>query len=177
MDENLTTRRRTRRALRDDGRLVSDPNGLLNIVVSDTRLFVTDSGPTTSQGSIGAYTTSGATVNAMLIAGLNEPNGFVLSGSNLFVITHTGTGVAMIGQYTTAGATVNAALVPNVSPVGSGPTYRALRGDGKCRADHWLKRAHQHRRCARTELGGYCRIGRNGRAMGWAHASPIALIR
>ena len=36
-------------------------------------------------GTIGEYTTSGATVNAALISGLNGPFGLAVAGSNLFV--------------------------------------------------------------------------------------------
>ena len=36
-------------------------------------------------GTIGEYTTSGATVNASLITGLNDPDGIAVSGGNLFV--------------------------------------------------------------------------------------------
>ena len=59
-------------------------------------------------GTIGAYTTSGATVNAALISGLDLPFGIAVSGSDLFVANIDG---GTIGEYTTAGATVNAALI------------------------------------------------------------------
>src|ERR1700722_2179150 len=62
--------------------------------------------------TIGEYTTSGATVNAALISGLNIPEGIAVSGSDLFV-TNVQTG--MIGEYTTAGATVNAALISGLN--------------------------------------------------------------
>ncbi len=61
-----------------------------------------------SDNSIGEYATSGATVNAALVTGLNHPFGIAVSGTNLFV-SNNGNGT--IGEYTTAGATVNAALV------------------------------------------------------------------
>ena len=54
-----------------------------------------------TDGTIGAYTTSGATVNAALISGLHAPVGIAVSGSDLFVAN----GVT-IGAYTTSGATV-----------------------------------------------------------------------
>lgn len=59
-------------------------------------------------GTIGEYTTSGATVNPALISGLRGPVGIAVSGSDLFV-TNAANGT--IGKYTTAGATVNAALI------------------------------------------------------------------
>src|SRR5690242_5638041 len=63
-------------------------------------------------GTIGEYTTAGATVNPALISGLNVPVGIALSGSDLFVVNaESGT----IGQYTTAGATVNPALISGFS--------------------------------------------------------------
>jgi hypothetical protein len=52
-------------------------------------------------GTIGAYTTSGATVNAALISGLNFAVGVAVSGSDLFV-----SNAVTIGEYTTSGATV-----------------------------------------------------------------------
>ena len=60
-----------------------------------------------ASGTIGEYTTSGATVNASLVSGLGNPFGIAVSGSDLFVTSvHSG-----IGEYTTSGATVNASLV------------------------------------------------------------------
>jgi hypothetical protein len=72
-------------------------------------LFVT--GPLSN--TIGAYTTSGGTVNAALISGLNIPLGIAVVGSDLYV-TNFGDGTVAtgtIGEYTTSGATVNAALI------------------------------------------------------------------
>ncbi|HUA65398.1 MAG TPA: hypothetical protein VME24_06095 [Alphaproteobacteria bacterium] len=66
-------------------------------------LFVTEHG-----GTIGEYTTTGATVNASLISGLNQPFGIAISGNDLFVANPT---LDTIGEYTTAGATVNASLI------------------------------------------------------------------
>jgi len=67
-------------------------------------IFVTSEG----NGTIGEYTTSGATINAALISGLSNPAFFAVSGSNLFV-TNTASGT--IGEYTTSGATLNASLI------------------------------------------------------------------
>jgi hypothetical protein len=64
------------------------------------------------RGTIGEYTTAGATVNAALVLGLNGPKGLAVSGSNLFVASE---GSGTIGEYTTAGATVNAALVSGLN--------------------------------------------------------------
>jgi hypothetical protein len=86
--------------------------GPFGIVVSGSNLFVTNS----QAGTIGEYTTSGATVNASLVSGLNVPLGLAQSGSNLFV-AELGNGT--IGEYTTSGATVNASLITGLdSPFG-----------------------------------------------------------
>jgi hypothetical protein len=63
-------------------------------------------------GTIGKYTTAGATINAALITGLSVPLGVAVSGTDLFV-TNNGSGT--IGKYTTAGTTVNALLVTGLS--------------------------------------------------------------
>jgi hypothetical protein len=47
-------------------------------LLADT-LFVTNA----ASGTIGEYTTSGATVNASLISGLSDPVGIAVDGSNL----------------------------------------------------------------------------------------------
>lgn len=60
-------------------------------------------------GTIGEYTTSGATVNASLISGLSGPGSIAVSGSELFVVNPTPTNT--IGAYSTSGTTVNAALI------------------------------------------------------------------
>src|SRR6516164_2377267 len=59
-------------------------------------------------GTIGEYTTDGATVNPALISGLNHPRGIAVSGSDLFVANEV---AGTIGEYTTDGATVNPALI------------------------------------------------------------------
>jgi autotransporter-associated beta strand protein len=74
-------------------------------------LFVIDGNST-----IGVYTTSGATVNASLVSGLNTPAGIAVSGSNIYV-ANAGNGILPV--YTTSGATVNASLVSGLnSPFG-----------------------------------------------------------
>src|SRR5271154_5970011 len=72
------------------------------------QVFVANFGGNT----IGEYTTSGATVNASLISGLNSPGGIAVSGSDLFVVNASGT---TIGEYTTSGATVNASLISGLT--------------------------------------------------------------
>src|ERR1019366_6675872 len=67
-------------------------------------------------GTIGEYTTAGATVNASLVSGLDQPFGLAVSGGKIFAAV---LGPSTIGQYTTAGATVNASLVSGLSaPMG-----------------------------------------------------------
>jgi hypothetical protein len=59
-------------------------------------LFVT-TGP---EGTIGEYTTSGATVNAALVSGLTFPFGLALSDGKLFVVNAgAGPGNDTIGEY------------------------------------------------------------------------------
>jgi hypothetical protein len=57
---------------------LSEPAG---IAVSGSDLFVTNIfGGMIGTGTIGEYTTSGATVNATLISGLSDPAGIAISG-------------------------------------------------------------------------------------------------
>ena len=65
----------------------------------------------TDGNRIAEYTTSGATVNASLVTGLNAPSGIAVSGSDLFVVNNGSGGPGSVGEYTTSGATVNASLV------------------------------------------------------------------
>ncbi len=80
---------------------LDDPYG---IAVSGSDIFVTNEG----SGTVGEYTTSGATVNASLITGLDGPTGIAVSGSDIFVSNFDGD---TVGEYTTSGTTVNASLV------------------------------------------------------------------
>jgi DNA-binding beta-propeller fold protein YncE len=73
------------------------------------------------RGSVGEYTTAGATVNPTLISGLNRPQGIAVSGSDLFVVNEAN---GTIGKYTTAGATVNASLISGLN----GPQGIAVSG-------------------------------------------------
>src|SRR5579862_7182174 len=68
-------------------------------------------------GTVGAYTTDGAAINASLVPGLAEPDGIAASGSNLFVVNN---GSDSIGEYTTSGATVNASLIPSATLTSAG---------------------------------------------------------
>src|SRR5512133_3190165 len=71
-------------------------------------------------GTIGAYTTSGETVDPALVSGLSLPQGIAASGGNLFVTSfNLGSDTGRIGEYTTSGATVNPALITTVGgPLG-----------------------------------------------------------
>jgi hypothetical protein len=78
--------------------------------VSGSDLFVAN---LAGGGTIGEYTTSGATVNPALISGLSAPSGIALSGSDLFVVNGVLNGP--IGEYTTSGVTVNATLISGLN--------------------------------------------------------------
>jgi hypothetical protein len=75
---------------------------LLGLLSSSTAHTDTIVVPNFSAGTIGEYTTSGATVNAALISGLNAPEAIAASGSNLFVASIGNSGA--VGAYTTSGA-------------------------------------------------------------------------
>ena len=63
----------------------------------------------TGAGTIGEYdSTTGATINASLISGLNNPQSIAISGGDLFVLNQ---GSGSVGEYTTSGAVVNASLI------------------------------------------------------------------
>jgi hypothetical protein len=108
------------------------PDSLLRVVVvfaSSTTLWTT--APTArgqdifvtnyGSGTIGEYTTSGATVNASLVSGLYNPLGVAVSGSTLYVANYGAgqslTATGSIGEYTTSGTTVNASLISGLIPV------------------------------------------------------------
>src|SRR5438309_1061021 len=73
-----------------------DP-GVPAVAVSGDKLFVVD----ISNGTIGEYTISGATVNATLISGLNNPSGIAVFGGNLFLTEEGifGSATGTIGEY------------------------------------------------------------------------------
>jgi hypothetical protein len=70
-----------------------------------------------STDGVGEYTTSGVTINASLISGLNGPVGIAVSGSDIFVTTHPANTkhAGTVGEYTTSGATVNASLISGLN--------------------------------------------------------------
>ena len=72
------------------------------------QIFVVNNGNDT----IGEYTTSGATINASLVSGLDDPLGIAVPGSDLFVVNG---GNGTIGEYTTSGTTVNASLISGLN--------------------------------------------------------------
>jgi len=77
-------------------------------------------GNVTPTDTIGAYTTSGATVNTSLIAlpSPGSPNNIAVAGSDVFVTNQCCLNPGSIGEYTTSGATVNAALVTGLNSIG-----------------------------------------------------------
>ena len=82
--------------------------------MSGSHLFVDNY----DSGTIGEYTTSGATVNASLVqlGAQASPQAIAVSGSHLFIgyyANNTGT----VGEWTTSGATVNASLITNLAEV------------------------------------------------------------
>jgi hypothetical protein len=93
---------------------LSDP---LGVAISGANLFVANF----NSGTIGEYTTSGATVNTSLISGLTGPGGIAVSGSDLFVTNFLD---GTVGEYTTSGATVNATLISGLT----GPEGIAVSG-------------------------------------------------
>ena len=81
-------------------------------------MFVTNS----VAGTVGEYTTSGATVNASLITGLDDPAGIAVSGGDLFVAE---TNIDAISEYNaTTGGLINFAFVTGLS----GPAGIAVSG-------------------------------------------------
>jgi hypothetical protein len=100
-------------------RLSTSPTLVLAVVLAligafsaAAQIFVTND----VVGTVGEYSTSGATVNSALISGFQSPEGIAFSGSNILV-SDFGTGT--IGEYTPTGHTVNAALITGlVAPRG-----------------------------------------------------------
>jgi hypothetical protein len=77
------------------------------VLLSNGPIFVVNTG-----GTIGEYSTTGATINAALVSGLSNPQNIAVSGSDLFVVSVDS---RTIGEYTTSGALVNSALVTGLS--------------------------------------------------------------
>jgi hypothetical protein len=101
---------------------------LLSNSVARAQIFVAQNGGCPSctlypggTGTVGEYTTSGATVNALLISNLVSPIGIAVAGSDLFVANN---GAEWVGEYTTSGATVNASLISGLI----GPAFIAVAG-------------------------------------------------
>jgi hypothetical protein len=90
--------------------LVTGLNLAGDIAVSGNKLFVSS-----FAGTIGEYTTSGATVNPALITGGSWTD-IAVSGNKLFVSSF---GAGTIGEYTTSGATVNPALISGLDGPGA----------------------------------------------------------
>src|SRR5580704_9505840 len=91
---------------------------LLGLLIQQRSAHADEILVTNNAGTVGAYTTSGATVNASLISGLNLPHWVAVSGSDVFV---TSEGSGTLGEYTTSGGTVNASLITGLNvPVGIG---------------------------------------------------------
>ena len=80
--------------------------GTLLAVQAHAQIYVVDQ----CDGTIGKYdATTGATINASLVSGLNYPTGVAVSDGNLFVTNQFGFTVAKYDAAT--GATINAALI------------------------------------------------------------------
>ena len=75
-------------------------------------MYVAANGNGPNSTTIGEYTTSGSTVNASLISGLNSVGSIALSGSDLFVVNEN---ADTISEYTTSGALVNPSLITGVN--------------------------------------------------------------
>ncbi|HEX4144779.1 MAG TPA: PEP-CTERM sorting domain-containing protein [Pirellulales bacterium] len=80
------------------------------IAASGADLFVTSQ---FAPYSVGEFTTSGATVNASLISGLQNPNAIAVSGSDLFVANALSPN--SVSEFTTSGAIVNASLITGLT--------------------------------------------------------------
>jgi hypothetical protein len=81
---------------------------LPSVATADGFLYVTNP----IAGTIGKYTTSGATINAALISGLKDPQDIEIPGGELYVAER---GNNRVGKYTTSGATVNASLITGIA--------------------------------------------------------------
>src|SRR5205814_983245 len=76
-------------------------------------IFVANFDFDNQQGSIGEYTTSGATLNPKLITqGLATPVGIAVFGSRLFVTDYL---AGTIGEYTTSGQIVNSSFITGLA--------------------------------------------------------------
>jgi len=117
---------------------LDEPQG---IAISGNDLFVANN----YLGTVGEYTTSGATVNASLISGLAYPYGIAISGNDLFVANAGNNNT--VGEYTTSESTINASLISGLeNPVGIAlgavpePSSGALAGVGGVALWLWRRR-------------------------------------
>ncbi len=91
----------------------------LGVAVSGSDLFVTNEG----SGTVGEYTTSGATVMASLVSGLTDPFGVTVSGSDIFVVDPDANTVSEYDATTGAAVTVTCT---NTSLSGGGQSGAAI---------------------------------------------------
>lgn len=61
--------------------------------------------------NVGEYGLDGSTINASLITGYSDLDGFAISGSDLFLVDY-GSSLYAVAEYTTAGVSVNSDLIP-----------------------------------------------------------------
>ena len=96
---------------------------ILNPPRVEGQIFVLGTG-LYNQGTIGKFTTSGATINPSLITGLNTPFGMLLDGNgHIFVSLWGGNCIA---EYSTSGAVINRSFITGLSD----PVGMALDGNG-----------------------------------------------
>lgn len=75
--------------------------GMLSINVAHAQIFVANTG----NGTIGEYTTSGATVNASLISDLNSPDGIAVVATpepSTWALLLSGLGMLVVGRLSQA---------------------------------------------------------------------------
>jgi hypothetical protein len=105
---------------------------VISIALSGSDLYVLSDGSSSLNGQINEYTlgsTPGTIASSQigLITGLQDPTGFAVSGSDIYV-ANAAVGVngktynSDIGEYTTSGATINASLIKLGTSVGSSQT-------------------------------------------------------
>ena len=82
--------------------------GQNGIAAFGSTLFVTNVGT----NKIGTYTTTGATVSASFITGLNSPEGIAIADGNLYVVNY---GNNTVSKYTTSGSLIAASLIPGLT--------------------------------------------------------------
>jgi hypothetical protein len=100
--------------------LISGVGGLGNIAVAGENLFVTHDAPfSDSDSAVGKYTTSGATVDPVLVNPRRvDITDIAVSADKLFLALESARAIA---EYTTSGALVNPNLVSFAGPDFSGP--------------------------------------------------------